>query len=210
MDKKEIVKKIEEAIGKTEKRKFKQSVEMVMNFKDIDMESPENKLNLNVVLPKGRGKDINIGIFADGDMNVRAKKLSKYVLNKAETEDYAKNKRRMRKFANSCYTFIAQPDMMAQIGKTWGIILGPRNKMPQPVPPNVDLAPVIERLKNTVRIKSKKNPTISTPVGTEDMGTEDLTENIMAVLDAVERQIPENKIFSVYLKTTMSPVVRLW
>ncbi len=210
MDKKDIAKKIGEVIGKTEKRKFKQSVEIVMNFKDIDIESPESKLNLNIVLPKGRGKDIDIGIFAEGDMNVRAKKLSKHVLNKAEIEDYAKNKRRMRTFAKSCYAFIAQPDMMAQIGKTWGIILGPRNKMPQPVPTNVDLEPVIKRLKNTVRIKSKKNPTINLPIGTEDMGPEDLTDNLMAVLDAVERQIPEDKISSVYLKTTMGMAVRLW
>jgi len=116
----------------------------------------------------------------------------------------------MRKFANSCYAFIAQPDMMAQIGKTWGIVLGPRNKMPQPVPPNVDLAPVVGRLKNTVRIKSKKNPTISVPVGVEDMNPEDLTENTMAVLNAIERQITEDKIRSIYLKSTMSPAVRLW
>ncbi len=210
MDKKDIAKKIEEAVGKTKKRKFKQSVEIVMNFKDIDIEAPENKLNLNVILPKGRGRDINIGVFADGDMNVRAKKLSKYVLNKAEIEDYAKDKRRMRKFANSCYAFIAQPDMMAQIGKSWGIVLGPRNKMPQPVPPNADIAPVIGRLKNTVRIKSKKNPTVSVPVGTEDMNPDDLTENIMATLNAIERQISEDKIRSLYLKGTMGPVVRLW
>lgn len=210
MDKKEITKKIEEVIGKTEKRKFKQSVEVIINFKDIEIESPENKLNLNVVLPKGRGKDINIGIFADGDMNVRAKKLSNHVLNKAELEDYAKNKRRMRKFANSCYAFIAQPDMMAQIGKSWGIVLGPRNKMPQPVPPNVDMVSVVERLKNTVRIKSKKNPTISVPVGTEDMKTEDLAENTMAVLNAIERQISDDNIRSIYFKETMGSVVKLW
>ena len=63
-----------------------------MNFKEIDLESTEYKLNLNIVLPKGRGKDVKIGIFADGDMNVRAKKVSDYVLSKAEVEEYSRNK----------------------------------------------------------------------------------------------------------------------
>ncbi len=209
MNKKDIVKKIEEAKSKSTQRKFKQSVELSMNFKEIDLESTEYKLNLNLLLPKGRGKEINIGIFADGDMNVRAKKISEYVLNKAEVEEYAKNKRRMRKFATSCYAFIAQPDMMPLIGRTWGVVLGPRGKMPQPVPESADLTAITSRIKNTVRVRSKKNPTIQVPVGVEEMSPDDLADNVSVVLDAVERQIPKEKIQSAYLKTTMGPVIRL-
>ena len=209
MNKKDIVKKIEEAKSKSTQRKFKQSVELSMNFKEIDLESTEYKLNLNLLLPKGRGKEINIGIFADGDMNVRAKKISDYVLNKAEIEEYAKNKRRMRKFATSCYAFIAQPDMMPLIGKTWGVVLGPRGKMPQPVPESADLTAITGRIKNTIRIRSKKNPTIQVPVGVEEMSPDDLADNVSVILDAVERQIPKEKIQSAYLKTTMGPGIRL-
>lgn len=210
MNRKEIVKKIEEVKEKSKNRRFKQSVEICVNFKDIDMESSEYKLNLNVLLPKGRGKDVNIGIFADGDMNIRAKKISKYVLSRAEIDEYSKNKRKMRKFANSCYAFIAQPELMPVIGKGWGIVLGPRGKMPQPVPANADLNGIIDKLKNTVRIRSKKNPTIQVPVGTEDMDPDDLSDNIAAVMDAVERQIPNEKIKSVYFKTTMGPAIKLF
>lgn len=180
-----------------------------MNFKEIDMEAAEYKLNLNLVLPKGRGKDVNIGIFADGDMNVRAKKVSRHVLSRAEIDEYSKNKRRMRSFAKSCYSFIAQPDLMPLIGKTWGVVLGPRSKMPQPVPESADLSNVMSRLKNTVRIRSKKNPTIQAPIGTEDMSAEDLADNISFIIDAVERQIPKERVQSVYLKTTMGPVIKL-
>jgi large subunit ribosomal protein L1 len=209
MEKKEIVKRIKEAIEKSEKRKFKQSAEICVNFKDLDMESSENKLNLSIVLPKGRGKKVDIGIFADGDMNVRAKKLSKCVLNKTELEEYSKSRRNMRKFADSCYTFIAQPDLMPVIGKSWGITLGPRGKMPQPVPPTADLDEIISRLKNTVRVRSKKNPTVNVPVGTEDMSPEDMAENILAVMNGIGRQIASDKIKSVYFKITMDPAIRL-
>jgi len=209
MNKKDISKKIEEAKSKSTQRKFKQSVELSMNFKEVDLESAEYKLNLNILLPKGRGKDIKIGIFADGDMNVRAKKVSDYVLNKAEIEEYARNKRRMRKFATDCYAFIAQPDMMPLIGKTWGVVLGPRGKMPQPVPDSADLTTITNRIKNTVRIRSKKNPTIQVPVGIEEMSPDDLADNVSVVLDAVERIIPKEKVQSAYLKTTMGSVIRL-
>ena len=96
-----------------------------------------------------------------------------------------------------------------QIGKSWGIVLGPKGKMPQPVPPNADLAPVIDKIKNSVRIRSKKNPTIHALVGTENMSPEDLADNTLAVLSGIERQIPKDKIKSIYLKYTMSEPVEL-
>lgn len=209
MNKSEIASKVKEAQEKAGERKFKQTVELSMHFRDIDLESPEYKLNLNILLPKGRGKDVTIGVFADGDMNVRAKKLTDKVLSRMEIEEYAKNKRKMRRFATDCYAIIAQPDLMGLIGKTWGIVLGPRGKMPQPVPENADLNNVFSKIKNTVRIKSKKNPTIHVPVGVEDMTADDLAENILAVFNAVERQIPKEKIASAYVKTTMGAPVRL-
>jgi len=206
----EIAKKVKEAKEKSPSRKFTQSIELGINFKNINLESPEYKLNLMIYLPKGRGKDVEIGVFADGDMNLRAKKISKHVLNRNEIESYSKDRRKMRKFANACYAFIAQPELMSLIGKSWGIILGPRGKMPQPVPSNADLEPVIKRLKNSVRIRSKKNPTVHVPVGSEDMKDEDIAENILAVLSAIEKKIAKENIRSTYVKTTMGPAVRLW
>src|SRR3989338_9890676 len=102
MDRKTILDKITEAKGKFQKRNFKQSVEVSINFKDINIDDAENKLNLSVLLPKGRGKDVEIGAFVDGDMNVKAKSISKHVLNRKELESYTASKRNMRKFANEC------------------------------------------------------------------------------------------------------------
>jgi large subunit ribosomal protein L1 len=209
MDKEQLTPKITEALSKKAERKFTQSVELSLSFKDIDIEAPEYKLNQNVFLPKGRGKDVEIGVFADGDMNVQAKKVSNHVLDKRGLEEYAKSKRKMRNYAGECYTFIAQPELMPLIGKSWGIVLGPRSKMPQPVPSNVDLTGLFKRLKNTVRIRSKKNPTIQVPIGTADMSPEDIAENVMAVYNSVEKQIPAEKIRSIHIKTTMGQAVRL-
>jgi len=161
------------------------------------------------VLPKGRGKDVSIGGFADGDTALQAKKLTTHVLGKEDILEYAKSKRKMRTYANSCHKFLAQPDLMPTIGRSWGIVLGPRAKMPQPLPPKVPIEPIMNRLKNTITIQSKKNPTIHAPIGTETMSAKDLAENAAAVMNTIGRQITEDKIKSVYITTTMGEAVRV-
>ena len=209
MDVSEFIPKVMEALEKKGERKFSQSLEVIFNFTGASMEG-EHKLNLSVVLPKGRGKDVRIGFFADGDMAVRAKKLTKDVLTKNEFEDYSKDRRKMRTYANKCYGFIAQADLMAQVGKNWGIVLGPRGKMPTPIPGNANLDAIFERMKSTVRVKSKKLPTVHVPIGVESMSAEDLAENILAVYIAVERIVPKDLISSLYVKSTMGEAVRIW
>jgi large subunit ribosomal protein L1 len=209
MEASEFTSKIEEALSKKTERKFKQTVEAVFNFQGVEIEGA-HKLNLNVNLPKGRGKEVEVGVFADGDMNVRAKKVSKHVLSKAEMEEQSSNKRKMRVYAGQCYSFIAQADMMGQIGKSWGIVLGPRGKMPQPAPGNAPIEELIKRAKNTVRIKTKKLPMIQIPIGGEDMSAADIAENLLAVYTAIERVIQKDNIKSLYVKTTMGEAVRIW
>ncbi|HDN83806.1 MAG TPA: 50S ribosomal protein L1 [Candidatus Altiarchaeales archaeon] len=208
MDLEKIAEKIKEAKAKAKKRNFTQSVEASINFRNVNMQTTD-KLDLQVLLPKGRGKDIEIGVFAEGEMNLNAKKFTKYVFNRADIERLAKNRREMRKIANKCYFFLAQADLMPIIGRNLGVVLGPRGKMPIPVPPTADLSQLVSRLKNTVRIRSKKNPTVNVPIGTENMDEKDLAENLMAVIDAIEKKIPMEKIESIYVKTTMGPAVKV-
>ncbi|MCX6695892.1 MAG: 50S ribosomal protein L1, partial [Candidatus Altiarchaeota archaeon] len=163
MEKEAVIKKVKELLDAKGKKSFKQTVDLTINFTGIDVEDSKYKLNLNVVLPKGRGKKVEIGFFADGDMNVRAKEVSKHVYGKGELEELAKNRRKMRRIAKDCYAFIAQADLMTAIGKGWGIVLAPRGKMPQPVPPAADLKPIVERVRNSVRVKTKKAPLIHIP-----------------------------------------------
>ena len=100
---------------------------------------------------------------------------------------------------------------MPTIGKRLGVFLGPRGKMPKPVPPSVDPAPMIKNLRNTVKLRSKESKTFHTMVGTKDMSVDDLATNIDAVtirlISKLERG--EMNIASIYVKTTMGPSVRI-
>lgn len=198
---------LEEVITKKKQRKFKQTLELVVNFRGIDFNKPENRLNLEVPLPAGRGKEVDIVVFAEGQLAMDAKKAGiKQVFNKDEMEEIARDKRRMKKLANE-NKFLADPKLMIVVGKTFGQVLGSRGKMPKPLVGNIN--DMIERTKRSVTIRSKGKymPVVHIPVGTEDMSTEDLTKNIHAVMESIKTKVQEQNIKGMYLKFSMSEPV---
>lgn len=206
-----ILKGIEEMRGKTEKKKFRQSVDLLLTLKDLDVKKPENRLNEELVLPSGIGKDVKIALIATGELALQGKKLVDRVITREDLDSIGKNKKSAKILANEFDFFIAQSDLMATVGKTIGSVLGPRGKMPKPVPPTADLKSLIERLKKTVRIKTKDAPVVQLPVGTEDMDDKSLAGNIEAVLGFLEGKLVGGikNIGSVYIKATMGPTVKV-
>lgn len=194
------------------KRKFKQSIDMAVNFKDLDMSKPESKINLEVVLPHPSPKPIKVCAFAFGDTALRAKQAGvDRVVEREEIEKLGGDKKQARKLASGFDFFIARSDLMSLIGKNLGPVLGPRGKMPTPVSPTVDLKPIVERTRRLAKVRVGRLPTIGVRVGTEDMKDEDIADNIRAVIEALTGKLErgDRNIKSVYLKTTMGPPVKL-
>ncbi len=205
-----IVKAVNE-VKKSDKKKFTQTIDLVVNLKNLDMNKPENRIDQEVVLPAGRGKEVRIALFADGELAHQSKGAVDTVIEKEALEKLAKDKKSARELAKNHTFFLAQTDMMALIGKTLGPILGPRGKMPRPVPPSIDIKPLVERLKKTVRVRTKDKLTFHLPVGGAGMKEEELIKNVSAVLNTIENKLGKDSqtIRSVYLKTTMGPSVKL-
>ncbi|WP_297535842.1 50S ribosomal protein L1 [Thermococcus sp.] len=211
-DRQKLVEAVKEAKARAKPRNFTQTVEIAVNLKDVDLRKPENRFKLEVVLPHGRGKEPKIAVIADGAVAEAAKKLGLDVISGEQLEELAKSPREARKLAKRYDFFIAAAPLMPKIGKYLGRYLGPRNKMPQVVPPTMtNLEPIVARLKKTVRIQLKNNPVVHAPIGTEDMDDEKLAENAEAILNAIIGKLErgENQIKSVYIKTTMGPAVKV-
>lgn len=208
---KAITKALKTVRGNSGKRNFLQSVELVVNLKGMDMKKPENRINEELALPAGRGKDARIALIASGELALQGKKLVDKVITKKDLEELGKERKAAKKLAEEHDFFIAQADLMVQVGKYLGPVLGPRGKMPKAVPPSANLEPMVKRLKRTVRIKTKETPIIQLPVGVEDMEDKKLTENIEAALSDMEGKLEKgaDNIKSIYLKTTMGPSVKL-
>lgn len=103
--------------------------------------------------------------------------------------------------------------MMADVGKHLGQVLGPRNKMPTPIPPGSDPTEQIEKMRNQIKIKSKGEfqPTLQAPIGTEEMETQELMENIERVYTEIVNSLPKRhqNIDQAYVKTTMGPSIQV-
>ena len=208
----EIIDAVKEAKEQAKPRNFTQSIDVIINLKDLDVRKPENRFSEEVALPNGRGKEIKIGVIADGELALAAKNAGvDVVISKEDLQEFGKDIKAAKKVVNSVDSFIAQADMMPLVGRFLGRILGPRNKMPKPVPASARIEPLLERTQATIKVGVKQQPSIQILVGTQDMDDEKLAENIEAVLAVLDRNLEKgrNQINSMYIKATMGSVVRV-
>ena len=209
MDKKTITEAINKALEAKGKRKFTQSMEIMVNFRGIDFAKAENRLNIDILLPKGMGKDQKVVVFADGQMALDAKNAgAQDVIDGAGIAKLAADKGRLAIMAKSC-EFIAQPSLMIQVGKSLGQVLGARGRLPRPVVGSVKDA--IAQAKSRVRMVSKGKylPVAQCLIGSEAMPVADLAENFSSVYDKVLARATEPNIKSVYVKLTMGAPIKV-
>lgn len=213
MTSKKTVEVVEKVLAESKKlnRKFKQNVDLIVNLKNIDLNIPKNRVDEEIILPHGRGNDAKIALFASGQLAVNSKKHVDLLIKPEEIEDLSKDKKKFKKIADSHDFFIAEAPLMPTIGKTLGTVLGPRGKMPKPVPPQADLTGMVKNLRSTVIVRSKSNKTFHTIAGNESMTKEQIATNIDAILSRLEGALERGKmnIGSIYIKTTMGPPERI-
>lgn len=205
-----VLENVKEVKQNTKKRNFKQTWDFSIGLKGLDLKKPENRLNLELVLPAGRGKDVKVVVFADALVK-EARECADLVVTRQELEALIKDKKKMKAIANDYTWFLGEAPLMPVIGKNMGAILGPRGKVPKPIPPKANVKTFVELAKRTVRILLKDNPVVHIPVGTEDMAEEDVAKNIEAAFNLIKDRLPKGltNIRSAHIKLTMSKPVRL-
>ncbi len=213
MAEKKTIEAVKTALEESKKleRKFKQTIDLVINLKNIDMSDSKNRIDEEIILPHGRGSESKIAIFASGELAVKSKKLVNLLIQPEEIEDLKDDKKKFKKMVEEHDFFISEAPLMPTIGKTLGVVLGPRGKMPRPVPPQIDISPIVNNLKKTVKVRSKSNKTFHTIAGQEDMKAEEIAENIDTIIKRLESKLERGKmnIKSIYVKTTMGPSVKI-
>ncbi|MBS7607683.1 50S ribosomal protein L1 [Candidatus Bathyarchaeota archaeon] len=210
---KTIINALKEVKEKTGKRNFTQSVELIVTLQDIDMKSPEGRLQENVELPHPPPEKPNkMCVIATGELALKAKRANAdLVIDKEELEALAGKKKETRKIANEYDFFLAEAPLMPLVGKVLGAVLGPRGKMPIPVPPTADIESLLNKYRKTVVIRMRNQPVIQCRVGTENMNEEELAENIQTILKVIEGKMKRGikNIKSIHIKTTMGAPVKI-
>ena len=212
LDAKALVQSVKEAKSKAEKRKFAQSVELIINLRDIDMKKPESKIQESIELPHPVGKQSKVCVIATGELALKARRAgADLVVERAELEALGGDKKKQKALVNEYEHFISEAPLMPTVGRVLGAVLGPKGRMPTPVPPSVDIAGAIEKQRKIVQVRLRSQPVLQCRIGTEDMSDEQIAQNIEAVVRRLEGKLKRGlrNIRSIVIKTAMGPPVRL-
>ena len=202
---------IADVIDSKKERKFVETVEVSINLRDVDLQNPQKRISAEVALPHGRAKPARVAVYAQGETAVISKKIVDTVISPEQIDELAEDKREARKLANRFDFLIAETGLMASIGKSLGVVLGPRGKMPRPIPPQADVARIINSLTTLVPVRSRDRPTFHVPFGNVSMSKEQLADNLETILKRVESNLDRgtDNIASIWVKTSMGKAVRL-
>ena len=202
---------LDEALAMIEgfgKAKFDETVDIAIRL-GIDPKQGDQMVRGAIVLPHGIGKKLRVAVFAKGDKVKEAE---------AAGADVVGGDDLVEKVQGGFMDFdkvIATPDMMGAVGKL-GKVLGPRGLMPNPKLGTVTFEvtkAVTEQKAGKVEFRIEKAGIVHAPVGKRSFGTAKLKENILALIEAVNKAKPAASkgtyLSSIALSATMTPGVRL-
>jgi large subunit ribosomal protein L1 len=188
------------------KRKFSQSFELILKLKDVDVKKTDLNINEVVFLPNKLADLSKVCVFASGDNALRAERAgADKVIEGAELDRLASEKRKAKRLARDYQFFLADTSLMPKIGRILGQFLGPKGRMPAPVPPNAPLEAMLSRYRTAVRVKSRGSLSVAGKVGDESLENSKVADNALAVISQVEKKLPngEKNIQSLMVKKTM-------
>jgi large subunit ribosomal protein L1 len=206
-----IVEAVSRALDEAPPRNFRETVDLAVNLRDLDLNDPANRVDESVVLPAGTGQDTTIVVFASGETALRAEDVADQVLSGDDLEELGDDSDAAKDLANETDFFVAEASMMQDIGRYLGTVLGPRGKMPTPLQPDDDVVETVNRMKNTVQLRSRDRRTFHTRVGAEDMSADEIAENIDVIIRRLEANLEKGplNIDGIFVKTTMGPSVEV-
>ena len=205
---KELIKQAREDAGQ---RKFSQSVDLTLVLKDIDVKRGFN-VNEVVALPHKPSREATICVVGSGDLGTRARKAQiDKIIEQDQLDRLGTNKREARKVVREYDFFLSDTSLMAAVGRSLGQFLGPKGKMPTPLPYGAPIESIAARMRSSVRARAKNQLNISTKIGDEKMDDSQLASNANAVIAAIEKKLPqgEKNISNALIKFSMGKAARL-
>ena len=202
---------VSRALDESEPRNFTETVDLAINLRDLDLNDPSNRVDESIVLPSGTGQETTIVVFAEGETALRARDVADEVLSDDDLADLGDDDDEAKDLADETDFFLAEEALMQDIGRYLGTVLGPRGKMPDPISPDDDVVEMVERMKNSVQLRSGDRRTFHTRVGAEDMSAEEIADNIDVILRRLQADLEKGplNIDAIYVKTTMGPAVEV-
>ena len=172
-------------VKETATAKFDESIDVAVNL-GIDAKKSDQTVRGSVVLPAGTGKKVRVAVFAQGDKAQAAKAAGAELVG---MEDLAET---IKGGSMEFDVVIAAPDAMRIVGQL-GQILGPRGLMPNPKVGTVtpDVAAAVKNAKGgQVQFRADKTGIVQCTIGRASFTSEQLRDNLGALLDALNKSKP--------------------
>ena len=202
---------LEEAVKLVKERataKFDETIEVALNL-GVDPRHADQMVRGVVELPNGSGRSVRVAVFAKDAKADEAKEAGADLVG---AEDL------MERVQGGTIDFdrcIATPDMMPLVGRL-GKVLGPRNLMPNPKVGTVttDIAEAVKAAKGgAVEFRVEKAGIVHAGVGKASFSEEQITGNVQAFLNAVQKARPTGAkgtfIKRIALSSSMGPGVKI-
>lgn len=199
-----------ELLKKVAYEKFNGTVEVHFRL-GVDPRHADQQVRSTVLLPAGLGKTVRVLVFAEGDGARLAEQAG---------ADYVGLDDMITKIQGGWLDFdmaIATPQVMGKVGRL-GRVLGTRGLMPNPkagtiVQPDDLPRAIREARQGRVEFKVDKTGNLHVPIGKVNFTTEQIMENLSALVDAVNRAKPTGAkgiyVKRMTLTSTMAPGIRL-
>jgi large subunit ribosomal protein L1 len=183
----------------TGSKKFDSTVEVALKL-GVDPRKADQMVRGTVILPHGTGKTARVIVFATGPAAEAAI---------AAGADEVGGVELIEKVAAGYTAFdsaVSTPELMGQVGRL-GKVLGPRGLMPNPKTGTVtqDTAKAVSDIKGgKIEFRVDKHSNVHFVVGKAAFSQDQLSENIKAALDEIQRAKPSSSKGRYITKGTVS------
>ncbi len=198
----EALKKLRES----EKRKFNQSVDLIVNLKSFDVK--RESVNLFLHLPH-KVKDVKMAAFLEKNNSAID------TIPRADFDIY-KDKKKIKVLIKKYDFFLSSAKLMPAVATTFGRYLGPVGKMPNPQlgvikdETEKEIQELMNKISKVIKIKSKE-PSLKFSIGKENMSDEAIADNVEYAFNNIFAALPKAKenLKSVMIKFTMTKPVKV-
>ena len=202
-------------------RKFDETIDFIINLKDLNLNDPKNRIDKELILPNDitAEKNLRICVIASDEILMEAKNINIDTLDKDGLASLDREEKRVKKkFVKKYDFFIVEDKLMRDVARYLARFLGPAGKMPKPFPTGYgiissinDLNTAFDRYRKIIRIQVKKQPIVQVKVGKKSMEADNVYENIKTIVDYIAGLMPHkyNNFKSMFIKTTMGPSIKI-
>merc|ERR1712224_10880 len=193
------------------KRKFVETIELQVVLKNYDTQK-DKRFAGSIKLPNIPRPRMSCCILGDAKHVEAAKAAGIPCMDVEALKAFNKDKKKVKKLANTYNFFLASQTIMKQIPRLLGPTMHKLGKFPTLLEHGEDITEKIDSIRGTVKFQLKKVLTMGVACGHVEMSQDQLFANTMITINFLVSLLKKNwqNIKTLHIKSTMGPSHRIY